>query len=226
MVHSGPTSQKFQEFSTRTQFFTSRGFAVLEVNYRGSTGYGRAYRQALEGMWGVYDVDDCVTGAQYVAAQGWVNQQKMAVMGSSAGGLTVYQILVKYPNLFQAGIVLYGIVNHLDLLKDPPKFERFYSEWLIGPYPEEKKLYQERSPIYFADQIQDPIAIFQGGKDPIVPQNQADQIIQVLENNQVPYRYLLYPEEGHGFKAAENIEDFYQQSLDFLNDHLFRDQGE
>jgi dipeptidyl aminopeptidase/acylaminoacyl peptidase len=226
MVHSGPTSQKFRDFSTRTQFFTSRGFAVLEVNYRGSTGYGRAYRQALKGKWGVVDVDDCLTGARYIAEQGWVDQDKMAVMGSSSGGLTVYQILVKYPGSFQAGIVLYGIVNHLDLLKDPPKFERHYSEWLIGPYPEEEELYRERSPIFFADQIQDPIAIFQGGMDPIVPQNQADQIIKALGENQVPYLYRLYPMEGHGFKGSETIEDFYQQSVDFLKKFVLGEIGE
>ena len=221
MIHGGPTSQKYAEFSPRTQFFTSRGFAVLEVNYRGSSGYGRGYRQALQGKWGEIDVDDCLRGALYVADQGWADRDKMVLMGSSAGGLTVYQILVRYPGIFQAGIVLYGIVNQLELLKDPLKFERHYSDWLIGPYPEDEKLYRERSPIYFADRIRDPIVIFQGGKDPIVPRNQADQIIQVLEENQVPHRYIFYPEEGHGFKAAENIADFYQQSLTFLQTHLF-----
>jgi dipeptidyl aminopeptidase/acylaminoacyl peptidase len=223
MIHSGPTSQKFREFSSRTQFFTSRGFAVLEVNYRGSTGYGRSYRQALQGQWGVIDVDDCLSGAYYVTDQGWAERDKMALMGSSSGGLTVYQILVKYPGVFQAGIALYGIVNHLDLLKDPPKFERYYSEWLIGPYPEQEEKYRERSPVFFADQIQDPIAVFQGGKDPIVPRDQADQIIQKLRRNQVPHLYVLYLEEKHGFKTAENIADFYQQSLDFLNLHLFKE---
>jgi len=226
MVHSGPTSQKFAEFSPRTQFFTSRGYAVLEVNYRGSTGYGRAYRQALEGNWGEVDVDDCVQGAQFVTQQGWADGGKMALMGSSSGGLTVYQILVKFPGIFQAGIVLYGIVNQLDLLKNPPKFERYYSEWLIGPYPEAERLYRERSPIFFADRIQDPIAVFQGGKDPIVPQDQADQIILALQENQVPHLYTLYPEEGHGFKSAENVADFYQQSLNFLNIHLLGEKGE
>ena len=127
---------------------------------------------------------------------------------------------------FQAGIVLYGIVNHLDLLKDPPKFERYYSEWLIGPYPEEKELYHERSPINFADKIQDPIAIFQGGMDPIVPQTQADQIIQVLSENQVPFLYRLYPTEGHGFRGSETIEDFYKQSLEFLNRYVAGEIGE
>lgn len=216
IIHSGPTRQKVAEFSPRTQFFTSRGFAVLEVNYRGSSGYGRAYRQSLQGAWGAADVEDCLSGALYVTQQGWADWERMALLGSSSGGLTVYQILVRHPGIFQAAIVLYGIVNQLDLLKDPLKFERYYSQWLIGPYPEQEALYRERSPIFNVGRIRDPIAIFQGGKDPIVPREQADQIVQALEENRVPHLYRLYPGEGHGFKAAEAIEDFYQQSLQFL----------
>lgn len=226
MVHSGPTRQKFAEFSPRTQFFTSRGYAVLEVNYRGSTGYGRAYRQSLERQWGVSDVDDCLSGALAVTDKGWADRSRMALLGSSSGGLTVYQILVKYPGIFQAGIVLYGIVNHLDLLKDPLKFERHYSEFLIGPYPEQEQLYRERSPIFFADRIKDPIAVFQGAKDPIVPRGQADQIIEALAANGVPHLYRLYQEEGHSFKIRENVLDFYQQTLEFLDRHLIAEKGE
>ena len=226
MIHSGPTRQKFTEFSERTQFFTSRGFAVLEVNYRGSTGYGRVYRQSLEGKWGIDDVADCLSGALYITGQGLADRSKMALMGSSSGGLTVYQTLVKYPGVFQAALVLYGIVNHLDLLKDPTKFERYYSAWLIGPYPEFDQRYRDRSPIFFANRIKDPIAVFQGGKDPIVPQNQADQIIEALAKNNIPHIYQLYPEEGHGFKAEKNLADFYQQSLQFLQDHLIGKEGE
>jgi dipeptidyl aminopeptidase/acylaminoacyl peptidase len=217
IIHSGPTRQKFAEFSPRTQFFTSRGFAVLEVNYRGSSGYGREYRQSLQGKWGELDVEDCTLGAKMVSREDWADREMMALLGSSSGGLTVYQILVRYPGVFKAGIVLYGIVNHLDLLDDPPKFERHYSDWLIGPYPESSNLYQERSPIFFADRIQDPVAIFQGGKDPIVPRDQADQIVQALEENGISHMYTLYPDEGHGFKAAETIEDFYKRSVEFLN---------
>ena len=226
MIHSGPTRQKFTEFSERTQFFASRGFAVLEVNYRGSTGYGRAYRQSLKGNWGVDDVGDCLSGALYITDQGWADRSKMALLGSSSGGLTVYQILVRYPGVFQAAIILYGIVNHLDLLKDPTKFELYYSDWLIGPYPEHEQRYRDRSPIFFANQIKDPIAVFQGGKDPIVPQSQADQIIEALAKNKIPHLYRLYPEEGHGFKAQKNLVDFYQKSLRFLQDHLIGKEGE
>jgi len=220
IIHSGPTRQKWVDFQTRTQYFTSRGYAVLEVNYRGSTGYGREYRQALKGNWGVADVDDCLSGAIHLAKKGLIDREKMVVMGSSSGGLTVYQILVKYPGIFRAGISLYGIVNHLSLLENPPKFERYYSDWLIGPYPEAKELYQQRSPIFFADNIQDPIAVFQGGKDRIVPQDQAEQIVSALEENQVPYLYRLYPDEGHSFKQISTLEDFYSQLESFLDTHL------
>jgi len=220
IIHSGPTRQKWVDFQTRTQYFTSRGYAALEVNYRGSTGYGREYRQALEGNWGVSDVDDCLSGAVHLADQGLVDREKMVVMGSSSGGMTVYQILVKYPGVFRAGVALYGIVNHLSLLQDPPKFERHYSDWLIGPYPEAEELYHQRSPIFFADNIQDPVAVFQGGKDRIVPQDQAEQIVSVLEKNQVPYLYRFYPEEGHSFKRISTLEDFYSQLETFLDTHL------
>jgi len=220
IIHSGPTRQKWVDFQTRTQYFTSRGYAVLEVNYRGSTGYGREYRQALEGNWGVSDVDDCLSGAIHLADQGLVDRSKMVVMGSSSGGMTVYQILVKYPGVFKAGVALYGIVNHLSLLENPPKFERHYSDWLIGPYPEAAELYLQRSPVFFADNIQDPVAVFQGGKDRIVPQDQAEQIISALEKNQVSYLYRLYPEEGHSFKHISTLEDFYSQLEGFLNTHL------
>ena len=220
IIHSGPTRQKWVDFQPRTQYFTSRGYAVLEVNYRGSTGYGKEYRQALEGNWGVIDVDDCLSGATHLADHGRVDRENMVVMGSSSGGLTVYQILVKHPGAFKAGIVLYGIVNHLSLLQNPPKFERHYSDWLIGPYPEAEDLYHQRSPIFFADNIQDPIAIFQGGKDQIVPQDQAEQIVSALEKNQVPYLYRLYPEEGHSFKRISTLEDFYSHLGIFLEKHL------
>ncbi|MCJ7734118.1 MAG: prolyl oligopeptidase family serine peptidase, partial [Anaerolineales bacterium] len=219
-IHSGPTRQKWAEFQPRTQYFTSRGFAVLEVNYRGSSGYGRDYRQAIKGNWGLVDVEDCLSGATFVADQGWVDREKMFLMGSSSGGCTVYQTLVRYPGVFKAGIVLYGIVNHLALLENPPKFERHYSDWLIGPYPEAADLYHKRSPIFFAENIQDPIAIFQGGKDSIVPRDQADQIVNALESNGIPHLYRLYPDESHGFKRKESLEDFYQQVELFLRDHL------
>ncbi|MDZ7844837.1 MAG: S9 family peptidase [Anaerolineales bacterium] len=220
LVHSGPTRQKWAEFEPRVQYFTSRGYAVLVVNYRGSTGYGRAYREALYGEWGLVDVWDCVSGAQYAVDRGWVDPGKMAIMGSSAGGLTVLRALIEHPGVFQAGISMYGVVNHLTLLDNPPKFERDYSQHLLGPYPQEEEIYRQRSPLFFVDQIRDPVIIFQGGKDPVVPRKQAEAIVTALQENGVPYEYKLYPEEGHGFKKAENIHDFYHRVEKFLGKHL------
>jgi dipeptidyl aminopeptidase/acylaminoacyl peptidase len=220
IIHSGPTRQKWAEFEPRAQFFSSRGYGVLVVNYRGSTGYGRDYRQALEKQWGVIDVEDCLSGARFVTNQGWADPDMMVLLGSSSGGLTVLQALVTYPGVFRAGITLYGITNHLTLLENPPKFERFYSDWLLGPYPEYAGVYRERSPLFSADKIRDPVAVFQGGKDPIVPPDQAEQIVSALRKNGVPHEYHLYPEEGHGFKRAETVEDFYQKTLAFLEKYV------
>jgi len=220
IIHGGPTSQKWADFEPRAQYFSSRGYAVLVVNYRGSAGYGRDYRQALKKQWGVMDVEDCLSGAHFAANQGWVDPDKMALLGSSAGGLTVLQTLVIYPGVFRAGISLYGIANHLTLLENPPKFERFYPDWLLGPYPEEASVYRERSPLFSADNIRDPVAVFQGGKDPIVPLEQAEQIVSALRKNGVPHEYHLYPEEGHGFQRAENVQDFYLKADAFLRKYV------
>ena len=220
IIHGGPTSQKWADFEPRAQYFSSRGYAVLVVNYRGSAGYGRDYRQALKKQWGVMDVEDCLSGAHFAANQGWADPDKMALLGSSAGGLTVLQTLVIYPGVFRAGISLYGIANHLTLLENPPKFERFYPDWLLGPYPEEASVYRERSPLFSADNIRDPVAVFQGGKDPIVPLEQAEQIVSALEKNGVPHEYHLYPEEGHGFQRAENVQDFYLKADAFLRKYV------
>ena len=220
IIHGGPTSQKWADFEPRAQYFSSRGYAVLVVNYRGSAGYGRDYRQALKKQWGVMDVEDCLSGAHFAANQGWADPDKMALLGSSAGGLTVLQTLVIYPGVFRAGISLYGIANHLTLLENPPKFERFYPDWLLGPYPEEASVYRERSPLFSADNIRDPVAVFQGGKDPIVPLEQAEQIVSALRKNGVPHEYHLYPEEGHGFQRAENVQDFYLKADAFLRKYV------
>ena len=220
IIHGGPTSQKWADFEPRVQYFSSRGYAVLVVNYRGSTGYGRDYRQALKRQWGVMDVEDCLSGAHFAANQGWADPDKMVLLGSSAGGLTVLQTLVTYPGVFRAGISLYGIANHLALLENPPKFERFYTDWLLGPYPEEASVYRERSPLFSADNIRDPVAVFQGGKDPIVPLEQAEQIVSALRKNGVPHEYHLYQEEGHGFKRAENVQDFYLKADAFLRKYV------
>lgn len=219
-AHSGPTRQTWADYHPRTQYFTSRGYAVLEVNYRGSTGYGREYWEALQGQWGVLDVSDCVSGARFAAAQGWADPTRMAMYGSSAGGYTVLQTLVNFPGIFSAGISLYGIANQITLLENPPKFERYYSDWLLGPYPENEQRYRDRSPLFQAHQIREPVAIFQGGKDPVVPPSQAERIVAALRDNGIPCEYHVYPQESHGFKKSETIQDVYQKLEAFLRKTL------
>lgn len=216
IIHSGPTRQKYAEFQPRTQYFTSRGFAVLEINYRGSTGYGRDYWQALKGQWGVLDVQDVYRAAKVLSRRGLVDKKRIALLGSSSGGLTVLQLLVKYPRFFRAGISLYGIANLIELVKTPPKFERYYNHWLIGDPEEASANYRSRSPLYSAQKIRTPVAIFHGGKDSIVPRGQAEQIVTALKKNNVPHEYYLYPEESHGFKKSKNVVDFYNKAEAFL----------
>jgi dipeptidyl aminopeptidase/acylaminoacyl peptidase len=155
-----------------------------------------------------------------LADQGLIDKNKMALLGSSSGGLTVLVTLITYPGIFKAGITLYGITNLLTLRENPPKFERHYSDWLIGPFPEAQEEYRERSPLFLAEEIQDPVAIFQGGKDPVVPMDQADQIVNVLIKNKVPHEYHLYPDEGHGFKHFTSVRDFYVKVDAFLKKYV------
>lgn len=220
LIHGGPTSQRVADYQPKVQFFTSRGYAVLQPNYRGSTGYGRAYRDALQGKWGVLDVEDAVSGARHLTAEGKVNGEKMVIMGSSAGGYTVLQTLVEYPGIFAAGISMYGITNQFALVKDTHKFELHYSDRLLGPLPQNATLYRERSPLFAADKIQDPVAIFQGGKDKVVSPDQAEAIVQALKERGIPHQYHLYPEEGHGFRKPETLDHFYHAVENFLNKHV------
>jgi len=220
LIHGGPTSQRVANFQMRVQFFTSRGYAVLQPNYRGSTGYGRTYRNALREKWGVYDVQDAVSGARYLAAEGKVDEDKMVIMGSSAGGYTVLQTLVDYPGVFKAGISMYGIANQFSLVADTHKFEAHYSDSLLGPLPQNAQRYRERSPLFEVQKIQDAVAIFQGGEDKVVSPDQAEAIVEALKENDVPHVYHLYPDEGHGFRSPETIQHFYRQVIKFLNRYV------
>ena len=219
-VHGGPTSQVKAAFLPRVQFFTSRGYAVLEVNYRGSTGYGREYRDALRGNWGIYDVQDSVSGAKYLAAQNRVDAKRVVIMGGSAGGFTVLKAMEDFPGFFKAGICLYGVSNQFTLVADTHKFEARYSDSLLGALPEAADIYRERSPEFYCDRIQDPIAIFQGEIDVVVPRSQSDRVVASLQRRGVPHEYHLYPGEGHGFRKTETIADFYQAVDKFLKQHV------
>jgi dipeptidyl aminopeptidase/acylaminoacyl peptidase len=202
------------------QFLATRGYAVLVVNYRGSTGYGRAYMLALRGQWGVADVEDCVSGALELARAGRVDGGRMAIMGGSAGGFTVLQTMINYPEAFAAGISMFGVANQFTLVAETHKFEERYNDTLIGPLPGAAALYRERSPQFRASEIRRPMAIFQGEIDEVVPKNQSDVIVRALERSGTPHEYHVYAGEGHGWRKAETIEAFYGALERFLRQHL------
>ncbi len=202
--HGGPTAATSTAFNLKIQYWTSRGFAVLDVNYRGSTGYGRAYRDALKGQWGIADVDDCANGANYLVAQGLVDGDRLVIDGGSAGGYTTLSALT-FRDVFKAGASYYGVSDLEVLATDTHKFEARYLDSLIGPYPDRKDLYVARSPIHFTDQLNCPVIFFQGDEDKIVPPNQAELMVNALRNKGLPVAYVLYAGEQHGFRKAENI---------------------
>ncbi len=207
--HGGPTSFTGSGFNLGVQFWTSRGFAVLDVNYGGSTGYGRAYRQRLDGQWGIVDRDDCVNGARYLAEQGLVDGERMAITGGSAGGYTTLCALT-FRDAFKAGASHYGVSDVEALMRDTHKFESRYGDHLIGPYPEARSVYYERSPIHFAHLLSCPVIFFQGQDDRVVPPSQAEEMVAALRERGLPVAYIAYEGEGHGFRRAENI----RRSLD------------
>lgn len=219
-VHGGPTSQRTARYEAGAQFFVTRGFAMLYVNYRGSTGYGRAYQDKLRGAWGIYDVQDCISGAQHLVEKGLADPHKLVIMGGSAGGYTVLQSLIDKPAFYRAAICLYGVSNQFTLVQDTHKFEERYSDSLLGTLPEAAELYRQRSPIFHADKIVDPIAVFQGADDPVVPKNQSDSIVASLRARGVPHEYHVYEGEGHGWRKPETIEAFYKSALAFLMQYV------
>jgi dipeptidyl aminopeptidase/acylaminoacyl peptidase len=220
MVHGGPTSQTRAGHAPRDAFFTTRGYAVLEVNYRGSSGYGRAYRNLLRERWGVCDVEDAVGGARHLVSLGLADPERLVIMGGSAGGYTVLQALIQHPGFFRVGICLYGVTNLFTLASDTHKFEQRYLDSMVGPLPETCQRYRERSPIFQADRIRDPVAIFQGQEDRVVPVAQAETIVAALQRNGVPHEYHLYAGEGHGWRKSETIKAFYEAVLAFLKQYL------
>jgi dipeptidyl aminopeptidase/acylaminoacyl peptidase len=207
--HGGPTSATIAVLVPGIQYWTSRGIAVLDVNYGGSTCYGRAYRERLHGNWGIVDVDDCVNGARFVAARGEVDGQRLMIDGGSAGGYTTLCALT-FRDEFKAGASYYGVSDAEALAKETHKFESRYLDGLIGPYPARRDLYLERSPINFTDQLSCPVIFFQGLEDKVVPPNQAEMMVEALRKKGVPVAYVAFEGEQHGFRRAENI----KRSLD------------
>lgn len=204
MSHGGPTGAASATLSLKIQFYTSRGVAVLDVNYGGSSGYGRPYRDRLNGAWGIVDVDDCCNGAIYLADQGLVDRDRLSITGGSAGGFTTLAALA-FRDVFKAGTSHFGVADLEALALDTHKFESRYLDGLIGPYPERRDLYVERSPIHHVDGFNCPVAFFQGLEDKIVPPNQAEMMVDALKTKGIPVAYLPFEGEQHGFRQAENI---------------------
>ena len=216
MSHGGPTSSSSASLKYSIQYWTSRGIAVLDVNYGGSSGYGRAYRERLNGCWGIVDVDDCVNGARYLAERGDVDGRRLAIRGGSAGGYTTLCALT-FRDVFKAGASHYGISDLEALATDTHKFESRYLDRLIGPYPQRRDLYVARSPIHFTDQLNCPMIIFQGLEDKVVPPNQAEKMVDAVRAKKLPVAYLTFTGEQHGFRKAENIKRVLEAELYFYS---------
>jgi dipeptidyl aminopeptidase/acylaminoacyl peptidase len=212
--HGGPTSAAFSGFATGFQLFTSRGYAVLDVDYGGSTGYGKAYRKRLELQWGIVDVEDCVAGAKYLAEQGLVDGTRLAIRGGSASGFTTLAALA-FTKDFDAGCTYFGIGDLRAFVKDTHKFESRYLESLLGKWPEAKQVYLDRSPSLHAENITVPVLVQQGAEDKIVPQAEAERIVDALFERHVPHAYLLYPGEDHGFRGHDAIIRSFGGELSF-----------
>ena len=214
--HGGPTAAASSRLNLGIQYWTSRGFAVLDVNYGGSTGYGREYRQRLDGQWGIVDVDDCVNGARYLVERGKVDGNRIAIAGGSAGGYTTLCALT-FRNSFKAGASYYGVSDLEALARDTHKFESRYLDRLIGPYPQRRDLYWQRSPIHFTDRLNCPVIFFQGLEDKIVPPNQAQMMVSALKAKGLPVAYVPFEGEQHGFRRAENIKRALDGELYFYS---------
>ncbi len=219
MCHGGPTSASSSALNLKIQFWTSRGFAVADLNYRGSSGFGRSYRDALLKKWGLADVEDTTYLAQHLADNGLVDPERCIIRGSSAGGFTVLSALT-FTNTFKAGASFYGIGDLESLARDTHKFESYYLEGLVGSYPKELELYRERSPIYHTDQLNCPVIFFQGLQDNVVPANQAHAMVEKLNRRGIEVEYITYPDERHGFRKSVNIIDSLQKELEFYRKHI------
>ena len=216
MSHGGPTAAATTALSLTIQHWTSRGIAVLDVNYGGSSGYGRAYRERLKDKWGIVDVEDCVNGARYLVETGDADGNRLMITGGSAGGYTTL-CAPTFRDVFHAGASHYGVSDAEALEKDTHKFESRYSNGLIGPYPERKDLYYERSPINFTDRLSCPVIFFQGLEDKVVPPNQAERMVDALREKGIPVAYLPFEGEQHGFRQAKNIKRALDAELYFYS---------
>ena len=215
LAHGGPTGSARRQLQLSIAYWTSRGFGVADVDYRGSTGYGRLYRNSLRNSWGLADVEDCVAVAKHLVAQKKVDKNRLAIKGGSAGGFTVLAALT-FHDTFTAGASRYGIADLAILAKDTHKFESRYLDRLVGKWPEDEEIYKQRSPIHHIEQLSTPMVILQGSEDPIVPPNQAHLMAKKLKENDIPHALIEFSDEGHGFRKAPNITKAIESELAFF----------
>lgn len=221
LSHGGPTACTSNAFDIRKQYWTSRGFAIIDVNYSGSTGFGRDYRERLTNNWGIRDAEDCCDAALYAVQNNLADPEQLIIKGGSAGGYTVLCALT-FHNVFSAGASYYGIGELASLARDTHKFESRYLDKLVGTYPENKQTYLDRSPIHHVDQLNCPVIFFQGEDDHVVPKQQAEKMVAAIESKGIPVAYLLFKGESHGFRKSKTIEDtlnaeylFYSKIFNF-----------
>jgi dipeptidyl aminopeptidase/acylaminoacyl peptidase len=214
--HGGPTASAGPTYPFEYQYWTSRGVAVVDVNYGGSAGYGRAYRTRLNGNWGVVDVDDCINAARYLVEQGLVDGERVSITGGSAGGFTVLLSLTKR-DFYNAGASHFGVGDLVSFVKETHKFESHYLDTLVGPYPARTDLYRDRSAVNFADNLTVPVILFQGLEDKIVPPNQAEEFVEVCQKKKLPYAYVAFEGEQHGFRQERNIRRAIEGEMYFLS---------
>ncbi|USD23224.1 S9 family peptidase [Microbulbifer variabilis] len=214
--HGGPTGATSAGLNLKVQYWTSRGFAILDVNYSGSTGYGREYRDRLTDKWGIYDVEDVCAGAEYLVNQGLADPERLLIKGGSAGGYTVLAALT-FHNTFKAGASHYGIGELSSLAKDTHKFESRYLDKLVGPWPSAEAIYQQRSPIHHVEQLSCPVIFFQGLEDKVVPPNQAETMVRALKERGIPVSHITFANEGHGFRSGDSIKMALEGELEFYS---------
>ena len=217
LCHGGPTGATDSGLNLKIQYWTSRGFAVVDINYRGSTGFGRKFRQSLAGAWGVADVEDSQSAINYLASENKIDPHRCIIRGSSAGGYTVLAALT-FTDTFKAGASLYGIGDLETLATDTHKFESRYMDSLIGPYPERRDIYLARSPIHHAEGLNCPVIFLQGLEDKVVSPNQAEMMVNLLREKEIKVSHITFPDEGHGFRKAANIIRAMESELAFYSD--------
>lgn len=215
MIHGGPTAAARPVLQMAVQYWTTRGFAVVDVNYGGSTGLGREYRERLKGAWGIVDVGDCIAAARWLAGQSHVDGKRMCIRGGSAGGFTTLAALARADTPFAAGCNMFGVADLSALARETHKFESRYLDGLVAPYPERQDVYDERSPISHVDQIRRPLLVLQGSQDEVVPPEQSRMIVEALRAKRMPVAYLEFAGEQHGFRSAQNIRTALDSELSF-----------